>query len=177
MNKILKEILSTSLYILVVIGLTFLIVKFVGQRSDVIGLSMRPTLEDGDNLILNKIGYRLHDPERFDVIVFPFRDGSDKNYIKRIIGLPGETIRIDYDGVIYINGNVLEENYGIEVIKDPYNAYEGVTLGEDEYFVLGDNRNHSEDSRFDEVGKVNRKEILGKAWLRVWPFSSFGIIE
>ena len=177
MNSKLKDILSTSIYFLGVVVLSFLILKFVGQRTEVIGSSMLPTLVSGDNLILNKISYRFHDPERYDIIVFPFRDGSGKNYIKRIIGLPGETVRIDGDGNIYINGEILSEDYGLETIKNPGNAINEIVLGDDEYFVLGDNRNNSEDSRFSDVGKVKRDEILGKAWLRIWPFKSFGKVE
>ena len=94
MSDKLREALSTSLYFLVVIGISFLIIKYVGQRTVVIGDSMMETLYDGDNLILNKISYRFKEPERFDVIVFPYRNGSGKNYIKRVIGLPGETIQI-----------------------------------------------------------------------------------
>lgn len=174
MNSRAKEILSTSIYFLLVLVVSFLIVKYVGQRTEVIGQSMMNTLYDGDNLILNKISYRFSDPERFDVVVFPFRNGERKNYIKRIIALPGETIQISDDGVIYIDGEVLEEDYGLETIKDPGRAIEPISLGKDEYFVMGDNRNNSEDSRFYEVGTVNRREFLGKAWIRIYPFNRFG---
>ncbi len=175
-NQKLKDVLGTTLYLLIVVVLSFLIVKFVGQRTEVIGRSMNPTLNDGDNLILDKISYKLHDPERYDVVVFPFRDGSGKNYIKRVIALPGETIRIDLDGNIYINEEILYESYGNAVIERPGSALEGVTLGEGEYFVMGDNRNDSEDSRFS-VGKVKRSEILGRAWVRIWPFKDFGRVN
>lgn len=177
MNDKLRDILSTSLYLLIVVLISFLIVKYVAQRTEVIGSSMLPTLEDGNNLILDKISYRLHEPERFDVIVFPFRNGSGKNYIKRIIAMPGETVRIDEKGVIYINDEELIESYGREVINNPGNALMGITLGDDEYFVLGDNRNNSEDSRFSEVGKVYRSEMLGRAWFRIWPISEIGLIN
>ena len=177
MNSKAKEILSTSLFVLCVLVFAFLLVKFVGQRTEVIGPSMNPTLVDGDNLILDKISYRFHDPERFDIVVFPFRNGEPQNYIKRIIGLPGEKVRIDEDGNIYINGKVLEESYGLEVIKNPGTAIEETTLGEGEYFVLGDNRNNSEDSRYAVVGAVKREEIIGRAWLRIWPLNSFGFVK
>ena len=177
MNDKLRDILSTSLYLLIVVLISFLIVKYVAQRTEVIGSSMLPTLEDGNNLILDKISYRLHEPERFDVIVFPFRNRSGKNYIKRIIAMPGETVRIDEKGVIYINDEELIESYGREVINNPGNALMGITLGDDEYFVLGDNRNNSEDSRFSEVGKVYRSEMLGRAWFRIWPISDIGLIN
>lgn len=177
MNNTLKEILSTTLYLLSAVLLAFIVIKFVAQRSDVTGDSMNPTLHDKDVLILNKIGYHLGEPERFDIVVFPFRNGSNKNYIKRIIALPGETIQIDFDGNIYIDGEILEEHYGKEVILKPGNAAEPITLGEDQYFVMGDNRNDSSDSRFDQVGIVYRDEILGKAWVRVWPFKDFGRVD
>jgi len=177
MKNLLKEILSTSIYLLIVVIISFLIIKYVAQRTEVIGNSMYTTLSDGDNLILDKISYRFSEPERFDIVVFPFRNGEDKSYIKRIIGLPGETVRIDTDGVIYINDSVLYESYGREIIKNPGNAINEITLGDDEYFVLGDNRNNSEDSRFSEVGKVSRDEIIGKAWIRIYPFSQICFVD
>lgn len=177
MKKGLKEFLSTSLYLLIVVAVSFLIVKYVGQRTEVIGSSMESTLSDGDNLILDKISYRFNEPKRFDVIVFPFRNGEDKNYIKRIIGLPGETVSIDFDGNIYIDGDMLNESYGLEVMKNPGLAMEPVKLKENEYFVLGDNRNNSEDSRFPTVGNVKKDEILGRAWLRIYPFTEIEFVK
>lgn len=177
MNKKLKEILSTSLYLLIVLALTLLVVTYVGQRTKVIGSSMEPMLTDGDNLIVDKLTYRFEDPQRFDIIVFPFRYAEKTFYIKRIIGLPGETVYIDEAGTIYINGEVLEETYGKEVITDPGRAYEPVTLGEDEYFVMGDNRNNSSDSRDPVVGNIHRDEFIGKAWMRIWPLGSMGMIK
>lgn len=177
MNKRLKDILSTSLYLLAVLVMTFLVVTYVGQRTMVIGSSMEPMLSDGDNLIVDKISYRFHDPQRFDIIVFPFRYAEKTYYIKRIIGLPEETVYIDEEGTIFIDGVPLEENYGKEVIADPGRAYEPITLGEDEYFVLGDNRNNSSDSRDPVVGNIHREEFVGKAWMRIWPFSKMGMIK
>ncbi len=179
MNKVMKEIISTLLYLLLVLCLTWLIIQFVGQRTEVDGGSMEPTLYNGDNLIVDKISYRFHDPERFDIIVFPFKYKEKTYYIKRIIGLPGETVQIDLQGNIYINGELLAEGYGREVIK-PENiglAMEPVVLGEDEYFVLGDNRNNSSDSRIEAVGNIKREDIIGKAWLRIWPFERIGILK
>ncbi len=177
MNKTLKEILSTSLYLLIVLCLTWLCITFVGQRTEVSGSSMENTLSDGDNLIVDKITYRFKEPERFDIIVFPFEYEKDTYYIKRIIGLPGETVRIDEEGKIYINEKLLEESYGRMVIEDPGRAVKAVTLGEDEYFVLGDNRNDSVDSRTDVVGNIKKEDIVGRAWIRIWPFSKFGILK
>ena len=177
MNKRLKDILSTSIYFLIVLILTFLVVTYVGHRTMVIGSSMEPMLSDGDNLIVDKLSYRFNEPQRFDIIVFPFRYAEKTYYIKRIIGLPGETVFIDENGTIFINGEELQESYGKEIIKDPGRAYEPITLGEDEYFVLGDNRNNSSDSRDPVVGNIHRDEFIGKAWMRIWPFSKMGMIK
>ncbi len=179
MNKVMKEMISTLLYLLAVLCLTWLVIQFVGQRTEVEGASMEPTLYNGDNLIVDKISYRFREPERFDIIVFPFQYKEDTYYIKRIIGLPGETVQIDEQGNIYIDGQLLSENYGREVIKPECVglAAEPVVLGDDEYFVLGDNRNNSSDSRTEIVGNIKRKDIIGRAWLRIWPFSRFGLLK
>lgn len=140
---------------------------------------MENTLHNGDNLIVDKLSYRFRDPERFDIIVFPFQYQANTYYIKRIIGLPGETVRIMEDGSIYINGEKMEESYGREVIQPETigRAAEPIVLGEDEYFVMGDNRNNSSDSRTDIVGNIKREDIIGKAWLRIWPLSDFGVLK
>lgn len=138
---------------------------------------MEPRLSNEDNLIVDKITYRFKNPERFDIIVFPFQYDKNTFYIKRIIGLPGETVYIDYDGNIYINDELLVEGYGKEVIEDPGLAYTPITLGEDEYFVLGDNRNNSSDSRDPSVGNIKREDIIGRAWIRILPFDKIGFIK
>lgn len=179
MNKIMKELLSTGVYLLIVLCATYLMIHYVGQRTEVDGASMETTLSDGDNLIVDKITYRFRNPQRFDIIVFPFQYQENTFYIKRIIGMPGEVVQIDEQGYIYINGEVLNESYGKEIIK-PENvgiASEPITLGEDEYFVMGDNRNNSADSRTEVVGNIHRSDIVGRAWLRIWPFSKFGILK
>ena len=177
MKNIMKEILSTSIYLLVVLCAAYLIITYVGQRTQVSGSSMETTLSDGDNLLVDKITYRFSEPKRFDIIVFPFQYDTDTYYIKRIIGMPGETVQIDYDGNIYINGSLLKESYGREVIQNPGRAAEPITLGKDEYFVMGDNRNNSSDSRDLSVGNIHRKDIIGRAWVRIWPFSKFGVLK
>ena len=171
-----KEIISTVLYLLAVIALTFLFVQFVGQRTHVNGDSMNATLEDGDNLIVDKISYRFTKPDRFDIVVFPYQYKEDTYYIKRIIGMPGETVQVQ-DGMIYIDGEVLEETYGKEVMQYAGVASEPITLGEDEYFVLGDNRNNSSDSRDPSVGNIKEDQIIGKAFIRIWPLNKFGILR
>lgn len=170
-----RAVLEMILYFALVAGITFLIIHFVGQRTVVNGVSMQPTLSDGDNLIVDKLSYRFRDPDRFDIIVFPQGDG--RYFIKRIIGLPGENIRIDEDGSIYIDGEKLSESYGKEVIQDPGLAKDGIELGADEYFVLGDNRNDSMDSRMAEVGRIAGDRIMGRAWLRIYPFEEIGFLK
>lgn len=177
LSKGMSEVISLILYIAVALVITFLLIKYVGQRTVVDGQSMEPTLYNNDNLIVDKISYRFKDPERFDIIVFPYQYKDDTYYIKRIIGLPGETVQIDTEGTIYIDGEILEESYGKEIIKDPVLAAQPITLGDDEYFVLGDNRNHSGDSRFADVGNVKRSQIIGRAFFRMWPISSMGLIK
>lgn len=178
MKEIWKEIISTLLYLAVVACAVFFVITFVGQRTLVSGDSMEPTLSDGDNLIVDKLTYRFQDPERFDIIVFPFQYAEKTYYIKRIIGLPGETVKIDEEGKIYINGEVLKESYGREVIQKENIglAAEEILLGEDEYFVLGDNRNNSLDSRRPEVGNIKREDILGRTWVKIWPLSEMEVI-
>lgn len=172
----LREALGMVVYIGIVLGLTFLVITYVGQRTHVSGESMKNTLNHGDHLIVDKISYRFRDPVRYDIIVFPFQYKEDTYYIKRIIGLPGETVQI-VEGEIYIDGEVLQESYGREVIRDPGIAAEPITLGEDQYFVLGDNRNESSDSRDPSVGLISRENIIGRAWLRIWPLNKFGILK
>ena len=169
-----KSILSNVLYFAAVLLLSFMIVKFVGQRTEVIGSSMVPSLEDGNQLITDKITYRFREPQRFEIIVFP-HEPDNEYYIKRIIGLPGETVRIDDDGTIYINGEALEESYGYGETR-PESLREPVLLGEDEYFVLGDNREVSLDSRYPEVGNIPGSIIIGRAWLQLYPFDRFGLL-
>ena len=176
-GSILKELGSLLINIAICFVIVFLITHFIGQRTVVSGSSMEDTLSNGDNLIVDRISYRFGDPERFDVVVFPYQYEEDTYYIKRIIGLPGETVHIDDAGTIYINGQVLEENYGTEVMTNPGLASQELILGPDEYFVLGDNRNNSTDSRFDAVGNIKGADIVGKAWVRFYPFDEIGFID
>ena len=173
----LRTILGYILYILVIIGLTWMIVTFVGQRTRVSGQSMETTLQDGDNLIVDKISYRFHDPSRYDIIVFPYKYEENTFYIKRIIGLPGEIVQVK-DGYTYINGKKLTSDiYGREVMDEPGIAEEPIKLGSDEYFVLGDNRNHSQDSRDPYVGVLKRSDLLGRAFIRIYPLNKLGVIK
>ncbi len=176
-SSVVRETISFILYIAIVFLLTYLVIHYVGQRTQVSGISMEYTLSDGDNLIVDKISYRFHKPERYDIIVFPFQYEENTYYIKRIIGLPGEKVQISEDGAIYINGKVLEESYGSQIIKNPGQAEDPIELDDDEYFVLGDNRNESSDSRDPSVGVIHEEDIIGRAWLRIYPFDKMGFIR
>lgn len=174
-NETIKGIKEWVIYAVIVIAVSLFIVTFIGQRTVVDGNSMNDTLQNGDNLVVDKLTYRFSDIDRFDIVVFRYHNDKNLFYIKRIIGLPGETVQISGDD-IYINGELLEENYGKEAMDSPGRAYEPITLGEDEYFVLGDNRNDSSDSRDPSVGNVQRDWIVGRALLRITPFSNAGLL-
>lgn len=175
--NIVKELLSLIVYIGIVVLLCYFIINFVGCRSRVDGDSMNATLQDGDNLWVDKLSYTFGKPDRFDIIIFNYDEKT--TYVKRIIGLPGETVRIDQKGQIFINEQLLVENYGLEAIhaNNLGRANQPVLLGEDEYFVLGDNRNNSSDSRWPDVGNVHKEDIVGKVVLRIYPFKSFGFVK
>ena len=175
-RSIIRELLGWIVYILIIVGLTYVIITFVGQGTRVSGSSMETTLSDGDNLIVDKISFRFREPKRYEIIVFPYQYEEDTYYIKRIIGLPGETVQV-MGGRVYVDGVELDEHYGNEEMLDPGIAENPITLGEDEYFVLGDNRNHSADSRDASVGVLHRKDLLGRAWIRIWPLNKFGVIK
>ena len=176
MKEIIKELAGWLLYIVLIIAFTWFVVTFVGQRTEVSGSSMETTLSDKDQLIVDKMTYRFRDPKRYDIVVFPYQYRDNTYYIKRIIGLPGETVQI-LSGMVYIDGMRLDEHYGNEIMENPGIAEEPLTLGEDEYFVLGDNRNNSSDSRASDVGLIHRKDLIGRAWIRVWPLSQIGVIH
>lgn len=174
--SVLRELLGWLLYIIIIIGVTYLIITYVGQRTKVVGDSMNPTLQSQDNLIVDKLSYRFRDPERYEIIVFPYKYEENTYYIKRIIGLPGETVQV-MDGSVYINGERLEESFDlIEAGKEGI-ASEPITLGEDEYFVMGDNRNRSSDSRDSSVGVLKKDDFVGRAWIRIWPLKSIGVVS
>ncbi len=158
-----KNIFRFLLNLLLGMGCAFLFTHFLFQFVNVSGTSMMPTYKDGQLLVMNKIEYRFQDPERYDVVVIK-TGGTPACIIKRIIGLPGETIRIEEDGDIFINGEILRESYGAEVIKSDLRgrAAFDVNLKEGEYFVLGDNRNFSKDSRSEDVGNIKKAQLLGK---------------
>ncbi len=176
-KNLLLSIIWAFLYFVIIMSLCILLANFGFQRTVVEGASMQPTLSSGDNVLVNKFSYYFAEPERYDIIVFAYDKGNNVYYIKRIIGLPGETVQI-IGGYVYINGEILEDDvYGLEPIISAGIAAQPITLGDGEYFVLGDNRNESSDSRVADVGIVYRNQIEGKAWLRIWPLESIGLLN
>lgn len=179
-RKNVKEVIGTILYLVILCAIVYFILHYVGQRTVVRGDSMDTTLSDGQNLIMDKLSYRFHEPERYDIVIFPGPEeyGEHPYYIKRIIGLPGETVQIK-KGKVYINGKKLKSDiYGItDYIDEAGVAKSAQKLGKDEYFCLGDNRPVSYDSRYEEVGSVHRSQIVGKVWIRIWPLNKFGKVS
>lgn len=182
-NRILhlvSNLLVVGMCIFIAYFLASLVTNYVAHPTSVEGESMEPTLTDGDSVIIQKMSYYFGDPDRYDVVVFPVSyDAATKQetyYIKRVIGLPGETVQIS-EGKVLINGSeLIDDHYALTDIMDPGEASEPITLASDEYFVLGDNRNMSTDSRSSYVGLVKRRNIIGEAWFCVWPFSHFGTL-
>lgn len=163
--------------ILIVCLFAFVAVWYFGQRVSTVGDSMKPVLENGDVVLVNRIIYNASTPKRGDIIVFrPKGNENSHYYIKRIVGLPGETVEI-IENKVYINGKRLEEDYKTTDIDNVGIAAEEIKLGGDEYFVLGDDRENSEDSRNADVGNVKRSYIYGKAWFVISPHDRFGFIK
>lgn len=171
-DSLLRRVVSWVTDIIVVIALGCFTVYAFGNQVMVSGNSMSPLLNSQDVVLVNRISYDLGKPDRFDVVVFQREDG--KANIKRIIGLPGERVQIQ-NGDIYINGQVLEHQQGEITLAGI--AENPITLGSDEYFLLGDNQNSSEDSRFSNVGNVKEDQILGKVWFRIFPAIRMGLVK
>lgn len=172
-QTLLKEWPILLIEVLLAILLAFLLIRFGVEKTTMIGNSMEPILQENDKIIINKMAYKLMSPKRFDVIVFK-QEGKEHSYysIKRVIGLPGEKICIT-DGKVYINGEEFKEKNLVDAMITGGLAEEELTLDKGEYFVLGDNRNQSEDSRYSNVGMITKKNIIGKAWLRIKPSFDF----
>ena len=172
-GSLLRELLE----VVVLAVILYFGISFAVQTVHVEGLSMFATLDDNDYLIANKIDYRLHDPQRGDIIILRPPTDNSKDFIKRIIALPGEKLLIR-DGIVYINGRRLDEPYLPEawtVLNNwPTDGTDGSIVPKDDYFVMGDNRNRSQDSRV--FGYIGRDRIDGRAWFRIWPIAHFGDI-
>ncbi|WP_051650812.1 signal peptidase I [Lachnoclostridium phytofermentans] len=172
-----RIVLEILLYVVALFFAAVIVPKYILQRTVVVGDSMETTLHNGENLWVEKVSYHFDKLKRFDVIVF-YPHGKDDNeyYIKRIIGMPGETVQIIGED-IFINSELLTESFGKDPIKNPGIAVNPIQLAEDEYFVLGDNRTVSLDSRYEEVGPVKKENIGGRAIFRLWPINKMGPIE
>ena len=170
-----REFFSLILYVAGVVLLSIVLNKFVIQKVEVDGPSMNMTLKTGQQLMVQKVSYHFTNPKRGDIVVFkPPGYEDDTLYIKRVIGVPGDRVQI-IDGYIYLNGEKYDDPQWTEEILDPGIAEEEVTVGEGEYFVVGDNRNDSMDSR--DFGAVDKSRIMGEAVLRIWPLNKFGLLE
>lgn len=163
--------------ILLTIGVAAVLVYYFGVRIPVVGQSMSGTLENGETILVNRFAYQLFQPKPNDIIVF-LPNGNKKShyYIKRVIAVPGDTVQI-MDGKVYVNGREFEEQIENPYIENGLLAEEPIEVGEDEYFVLGDNRGNSEDSRYANIGNVKKEHIAGQAWLLVSPLERFGLIK
>jgi len=167
-----KENISFAIYLVTVVIVCLLFVRFVATKSVVHGSSMEPTLQNKNNLVMERVSYYFRDPDRFDIVIFNTTKATEKRLIKRVIGLPGETVAI-HDGSVYINGKLLASDV---YAKNGYtSAMDSYKLGPDEYFVLGDNRDNSLDSRI--IGAVPRKDIIGRAMLRFWPLNKITVFK
>ena len=173
----LLNILKFAADVCIIIVFAYALILFTCDRTTLSGNSMESAIASGDTVLINKMAYTLTSPSRYSVIAFKLPNvAGSKVYVKRIIGLPGETVQIK-EGHVYINGALLENDISNEDILTKGLAGSEIILKADEYFVLGDNRNNSEDSRFASVGMVKRKNVVGKVWMVIEPFDSFGFVK
>lgn len=174
---LLKEISIWAGEIFLVIIAAVILVSSVGFRISVVGASMSPTLENGQEILVNRLKYKIFSPKQNDLIVF-LPNGNEKShyYIKRVIAVPGDHVQIK-KGLVYVNGEPFAEKIAVSNIENALLAEKEIKVGEDEYFVLGDNRNNSEDSRYASIGNVKKEYIVGKAWFVVSPWGEFGFIK
>ncbi len=173
-SNFLRKTVGWIVDIVVVISLAWFVVYAFGTQVQMAGQSMTPGLRGGDVVLMDRLAYDLGNPHRFDVVVFQRED--KKSNIKRVIGLPGETVQI-VGGDVFINGTRLETKEGLNPVALAGLADNPVILEDDEYFLLGDNRDSSEDSRFANIGNVKRSQIKGKIWFRLLPLMEMKLVE
>lgn len=173
---LIKEIVTWAIELAILLGVAFVLVYFIGLRTSVVGQSMAPTLENGEDILVNRFTYKVTQPKVNDIVVFlPNGNAKSHYYVKRVVAVPGDKVQIK-DGVLYVNGKQTEKSSDYDKIQDAGLANEEITIGEDEYFVLGDNRNNSEDSRYANIGNVKKSYIIGKAWCIISPFKKIGLM-
>lgn len=170
----LRRIVRWIVNVVLAVALAWFLVYSFGGQVRVSGNSMQPLLDADDVVLVNRLRYDLSRPSRFDVVVFE-REDHKKN-VKRVIGLPGETVQIK-GGLVYIDNQLLTARDGLDQVSLAGMAENPIRLGEDEYFLLGDNRDSSEDSRFANIGSVKKKQIQGKVWLRILPLLKLDLIR
>lgn len=172
-----RGLATFALYAFLTVFILFLTPRYLLEKIDVKGISMENTLETGEQVLIEKVSRYFTDPDRFSIVVFERQTGERvTTYIKRVIGLPGETVQI-IGTTIYINGEPLDDTYGIEPIADGGIAVDPITLGKGEFFLLGDNRGYSIDSRDSRVGIVKKEEIVGTVFFRLTPLSRIGSVR
>ena len=176
-RQFILKIMITFVEAIIVVFVAFAITRYGLERMTVSGEYMSPTLKSGDTILINKLSYKLHKIRRNDVIVVK-QTGSEHSYftLERVIGLPGERVQIK-EGQVYINDKPLKEKLEFPLIENGGMAAEAVTLDKNEYFVLGDYSDTSEDSRFANIGNVTSDQIEGKVWFRAEPFNRMGFIK
>lgn len=168
-----RSVFNWIVDVAVVLSAAWFFVFALGTQILATGQSMSPVIEQGETVLMNRLSYLISGPERLDLVAFEKEEGNYQ--IKRVIGLPGETVQIQ-DGFIYIDGEMLHADDDLNRSALAGQAEHPIHLKEDEYFLLGDNRENSEDSRFSSIGNVKRRQIKGQAWLRFSPFERFGFI-
>ncbi len=172
-----KEGMSWVIQIATVIFIAYVCVSCFGVRTNVVGQAMSETLENGDEVLINKFIYVISNPKPGDVVVF-VPNGNEKShyYVRRVIGVPGDRIQIK-DGSVYVNGTRYNEKTDVATMEEAGIASEEIKLGDNEYFVLGDNRNNSEDSRYANIGNVKKEYIVGQAWFCLESEEGMGFIH
>ena len=172
-----KEVMSWVIECAIVIFIAYTLVTFFGCRTTVVGNAMNDTLTNEEQILVNRFVYNVSSPKQGDVIAF-LPNGNEKShyYVRRVVACPGDTIQIK-EGVVYVNGEVYQEKIMVASIEDAGVASEEIKLGDDEYFVLGDNRNNSEDSRLANIGNVKKSYIIGKAWFYFKSIGNMGFIH
>ncbi len=172
-NKKQREVVEFFLTIILCLMIFFGIRTYVAFPIQADGVSMAPTMDNNDLVLVNRLSYIFSSPKYGDIIIFPYDD--NEAYIKRVIGLPGDEVFIE-DGYLYINGELYEDEFS-KVLTSYGDREYPITLEEDTYYVLGDNRTVSKDSRYSSVGDVKKEDILGKSILVYYPFKNFGFLK
>ena len=175
MKRNLQNWLSTGIFLVIVLAIAYTIINIIMQKTVIEGDSMSPVLDDGDVVFTNIVTYNFNPPQIGDVVLIELKDGT--RIVKRIGADQGKYVKIDSFGRLIVNDNVVQNDHGVGIIMEPGIAHESIHLGPEEYFVLGDNRNHSKDSRDPKIGVIKRSQLVGKVFYRIQPFEKMGAIE